>query len=115
MHNPPHCHPGAAQTRGVSCLRAWTTIYVVSLPERTRAIFNLVAEKLGAGAGVNLHAGKTRVCPPDMDELGPDVWETLQELKSWGTPIGTAEFKHEVLRCQIGGRGQIMVSNQVDP
>ena len=31
-------------------------IYVVSLPERTRAIFNLVAEKLGAGARVELVA-----------------------------------------------------------
>ena len=53
---------------------------MVSLPERTRAIFNLVAEKLGEGAGVELHAGKTRVwnragdCPPDMEELGPEVW-----------------------------------------
>ena len=36
-------------------------IYVVSLPERTRTIFNLAAEKLGAGAGIELHAGKTRV------------------------------------------------------
>ena len=33
-------------------------IYVVSLPERTRAIFNLVAEKLGECAGVELHQAK---------------------------------------------------------
>ena len=51
-------------------------IFVVSLPERTRTIFNLAAEKLGAGAGIELHAGKTRVwnrageCPPDTVEHG---------------------------------------------
>ena len=72
-------------------------IYVVSLPERTRAIFNLVAEKLGEGAGVELHAGKTRVwnragdCPPDM---GPDVWNAAG-IKTLGTPVGTADFEHE--------------------
>ena len=53
-------------------------IYVVSLLERTRTIFNLAAEKLGARAGIELHAGKTRVwikageCPPDVVELGDE-------------------------------------------
>ena len=37
-------------------------IYVVSPPERTRTILNLAAEKLGAGAGIELHAGTKLVC-----------------------------------------------------
>ena len=75
--------------------------YVVSLPERTRAIFNLAAEKLGEGAGIELHAGKTRVwnrvggCPLGMEELGPEVWNAAG-FKILGTPVGTAEFEHAV-------------------
>ena len=72
-------------------------IYVVSLPERTRTIFNLAAEKLGGGAGIELHAGKTRVwnkageCPPDVVELGDEVWNATG-IKILGTPVGTQEF-----------------------
>ena len=81
-------------------------IYVVSLPERTRAIFNLVAEKLGEGAGVELHAGKTRVwnracdCPPDMEELGPEVWNAAG-IKILVTLVGTAEFEHAVCAARL--------------
>ena len=88
-------------------------IYVVSLPERTRAIFNLVAEKLGEGAGVELHAGKTRVwnragdCPPVLEELGPEVWNAVG-IKILGTPVGTcaarlAEGDKLVLICNALG------------
>ena len=81
-------------------------IYVVSLPERTRAIFNLVAEKLDEGAGVELHAGKTRVwnragdCPPEKEELGPDVWNAAG-IKIQGTPVGTADFEHEICAARL--------------
>ena len=66
-------------------------VYVVSLPERTRTIFNLAAEKLGAGAGIELHAGKTRECPPDVVELGDEVWNATG-IKILGTPLATQEF-----------------------
>ena len=58
------------------------------------------------GAGVELHAGKTRVwnragdCPPDMEELGPEVWNAAG-IKILGTPVGSAEFEHEVCAARL--------------
>ena len=62
--------------------------HVVSEPDRTRPIFNLLAEKLFQGAGIRLHEGKTRVwnrggeCPAHTQNLGPDLWN--QNLGDWG-------------------------------
>ena len=81
-------------------------IYVVSLPERTRTVFNLAAEKLGAGAGIELHAGKTRVwnkageCPPNVVELGDEVWNAAG-IKILGTPVGTQEFAQAACAAKL--------------
>ena len=74
--------------------------YVVSEPERTRPIINLLAEKLFQGAGIRLHEGKTRVwnrggeCPADTQNLGPDVWspdgiKILGNNRQQQAPTGT--------------------------
>ena len=91
-------NPGAVEA-GEHVFTFSDDIHVVSLPERTRTIFNLAAEKLGAGAGIELHAGKTRVwnrageCPLDMVELGDDVWNAAG-MNPWDPPlsVGTREF-----------------------
>ena len=55
-------------------------IFVLSRRDRMRPINNLLAEKLHLQAGIQVHAGKTRTWnksgtrPPDVDDLGPDVW-----------------------------------------
>ena len=72
-------------------------IYVLSRGDRTRTIYNLLAEKLQAQAGIQLHAGKTRTWnksgapPPDVDDLGPDVWHG-EGIKILGTPVGSDAF-----------------------
>ena len=72
-------------------------IYVLSSPERTRVIYDLLATTLRERAGIQLHTGKTRnwncagECPVDMAELGPDVWNPLG-IKILGTPVGHDEF-----------------------
>ena len=43
-------------------------VYIVSSPERTHHLYNLVAEKLWRCWNQN---GR---CPPDMVDLGPEVW-----------------------------------------
>ena len=86
-------------------------IYVVSLTQRTRAIFNLVIEKLGEGAGVELHAGKTRVwkragdCPPDTEDLGPTCG-TLQESESWGLQL-VPDFEHEICAARLADEDKL--------
>ena len=72
-------------------------IHVLSRRDRTRLIFNLLAEKLHLQAGIQLHAGKTRTWnksgtrPPDVDDLGPDVWHG-EGIKVLGTPVGSDVF-----------------------
>ena len=52
-------------------------VYVVSKPDRTRVLYDLLADRLHAMAGIQLHEGKTRTwnvggeCPPGVAELGP--------------------------------------------
>ena len=76
-------------------------VYIVSSPERTRHLYNLVEEKSWSVAGIQLHTEKTRCwnqsgrCPPDMVDLGPEVWSP-QGVKVLGTPIGSFEFIKEV-------------------
>ena len=72
-------------------------IYVLSRRDRTRPMYNLLAEKLHLQAGIQLHAGKTRTWkksgtrPPDVDDLGPDVWHG-EGIKVLGTPVGSDVF-----------------------
>ena len=75
-------------------------VHVVSPPGRTRPMYNLLDEKMEAGAGIRLHAGKTRVwnrasmCPPNVVDLGADVWNP-EGIKILGTPVGSRQFVHE--------------------
>ena len=51
-------------------------VYVVSLPDRTREVYNLLEEQLLVGAGIQLHTGKTRAWnrgglrPTELEDLG---------------------------------------------
>ena len=55
-------------------------VYVVSKPDRTRFLYDLLADRLYTLARIELHEGKTRVwnrageCPPGMVVFGDDVW-----------------------------------------
>ena len=75
-------------------------VRVVSPPGRTRPMYNVLDEKLEAGAGIRLHAGKTRVwnrasmCPPNVVDLGAEVWNP-EGIKILGTPVGSRQFVHE--------------------
>ena len=66
-------------------------VHVVS-PHRTRPLYNILGERLEMGAGIRLHAGKTRVwnreaiCPPDIQDLGDEVWNP-EGIKILGKPI----------------------------
>ena len=66
-------------------------VYIVSTPDRNRELYDLLQEKL-EHAGIRLHAGKTRTWngagmpPPDLENLGPEVWNPAG-IKFSGTPI----------------------------
>ena len=75
-------------------------VHVVSSSHRTRPLYNILGEKLEMGAGIRLHAGKTRVwnreaiCPPDIQDLGDEVWNP-EGMKILGTPVGSHHFVEE--------------------
>ena len=77
-------------------------VHVVSPPDRTRGVYNLVEAELLAGAGIRLNIGKTRTWsrggtrPPDLDDLGEDAWDP-EGIKILGTPIGSDDFVQRVL------------------
>ena len=77
-------------------------VHVVSPPDRIRGAYNLLEEQSLAGAGIQLHTGKTRVwnrggtCPPDVADLGEEVWNPAG-IKILGTPIGSPEFVHSTV------------------
>ena len=48
-------------------------VYAICMPERTRAVYDLLSEKLLAGAGIRLHTGKTRVW--NQAGSAPQAWE----------------------------------------
>ena len=72
-------------------------VYVVSKPDCTRFLYDLLAKRLHALAGIEFHEGKTRVwnqageCPFGMAALGDDVWSP-HGVKILGTPVGSNEF-----------------------
>ena len=65
-------------------------VCAVSAPERTRNIYDMLADKLFRRAGIRLHNGKTRTwnkegeVPERMPEMGPEVWSPAG-LKILGT------------------------------
>ena len=71
--------------------------YILCAPERCRFLYDLLADRLFRGAGIQVHTEKTRVwnqageCPPDMQVLGPEVWSP-EGVKILGTPVGHADF-----------------------
>ena len=77
-------------------------VHVASHPNRTRGAYNLFEAELFAGAGIRLHTGKARawnrsgIRPPDLDELGEDVWDP-EGIKIMGTPIGPEDFVQRAL------------------
>ena len=95
-------------------------VYIVSSPERTRHLYNLVAEKLWSVAGIQLHTGKTRCwnqngrCPPDMVDLGPEV-RSPQGVKVLGTPIRSFEFIKEVSDSRLEEETASLGRDPLDP
>ena len=77
-------------------------VFILSSPERTREIFNLLENTLPKRAGIHLHTGKTRVwnvCgeqPPDIDNLGEEVWSP-SGVMILGTPLGSGEFMSRIV------------------
>ena len=73
----------------------------VSEPNWTRSGYNTLGDEVSTRAGIHLHAGKTRVwnqegvCPPGVEELGPEVWSP-RGLKILGTPLGSDAFVQEM-------------------
>ena len=84
-------------------------IYIVSSPAGTRIIYNLLQTFLRRMAGIQQHEGKTRVwnragvCPPDVAELGDEVWSP-RGVKILETPVGSPEFVHGCGEPSIGCR-----------
>ena len=72
-------------------------VYVVSEPDRTEAIFQVLARELHSKAGIQLHLGKTRVwnkdgvLPAGVATLGAEVWSP-DGIVVLGTPIGSNAF-----------------------
>ena len=87
-------------------------VHVASPPDRTRGAYNLLGEQLLAGAGIQLHTGKTRVwnrggtCPPDVVDLGEEVWNPAG-IKILGTPIGSPEFVHRTVQQRLEDEGRL--------
>ena len=68
-------------------------VYVVALPGRIRELYNLLGDKLA----IRVHSGKTRtwnkaaLCPPNLDDMGPDVWNE-EGVKILGQSVHTRSF-----------------------
>ena len=91
-------------------------IYVISAPERTRPLFNVLRTALWDHARISLSLGKTRVWnaageePPDIAELGDGtapVWTGSwslppreQGLLVLGSPLGRPEFVQAALEAK---------------
>ena len=88
-------------------------VYVKTTRGRARAAFDTVTGCLRNHAHIDTNLGKCRMYgrreaapPPDVPELGPDVWRSdkpAQErgLKILGTPVGSAEFIDTHLRARL--------------
>ena len=82
-------------------------VCAVSAPERTRDIFDMLADKLFRRAGIRLHIANSRTWNKEVEvlermrEMGPEVWSPAG-LKILGTPVGSAEFVESVIRDRFG-------------
>ena len=85
-------------------------VYVLSLLNRTREIYNLLADTLHSRAGIRLHSGKTRTwnraaeIPEGMQELEPEVLSS-QGLKVLGSPLGPPEYIKEAGQERLAVEG----------
>ena len=81
-------------------------VYAVTGPNRTRDVYNLLAEHLWRVAGIQLHTGKTRswnksgISPPNVEDLGEQVW-SREGIKVLGTPVGTHQFVSDVVTERV--------------
>ena len=81
-------------------------IYVLCSPERTTTIYKLLADRMEAIAGIQLHEGKTRVwnragvCPDGVVNLGPEVWSP-SGAKILSTPVGSPEFLRSLIEERL--------------
>ena len=95
-------------------------VYVLCSPERTRIIYDLLAETLGERAGIRMHTGKTRTWnfagerPADLADLGPDVWNPLG-IKILGTPVGHDEFVANFLAERLAEEQKIVGRHPIHP
>ena len=81
-------------------------VYVVTGPNRTREVFDLLAEHLWRFAGISLHTGKTRVwnisgvSSQNVEDLGEQVWNR-EGIKVLGTPVGTDQFVSDAVTERV--------------
>ena len=66
---------------------------ILSQPERARPLCNAMGQQLQTRAGIQLHAGKTRVWnrAPNIHDLGEGVWSP-EGIKILASPIGSEAF-----------------------
>ena len=88
-------------------------VYVSSPPIRTRDGTISMQKQLLAGAGIQLHTGKTRVwnragtCSSTrVEDLGEGVWSP-DGIKILGTPIGSPEFVHSFMERRLEDEGRL--------
>ncbi len=73
-------------------------VYALASPERIRPIYELLQAAMRRHAGIELHAGKTKVwnrageCPPNIADIGRDGAWCPAGLMVLGAPVGTDEF-----------------------
>ena len=81
-------------------------VYIVCQPCRVRFLYDRLGEALLRVAGIRLHQGKTRVWnksqlqPPNVEELGPDVWQP-KGITVLGTPIGSEDYVREKMNRRV--------------
>ena len=72
-------------------------VYVLASSARVRQVYDTLAQAILEETGVRLNEGKTRVWnaigvqPPDLEDLGEDVWSP-NGIKILGTPVGQPAF-----------------------
>ena len=93
-------------------------IYIVSSPARTRRIYDLLQTHLYRMAGIQLHEGKTRVwnkagvCPPEVAELGDEVWSP-QRREDLGDTSGVTRIRPRSRQGQVRRGAPVVGSHQL--
>ena len=109
------------QLRPDECLLAYLDdIYVITSPERTRVVFDLLSLRLHRHAHIQLHRGKTRVWnasglePPGIRELGSvtgPVWVGDRGLPSDQQGLVALGVILPLLRHSSSSRGRSKISS----